>query len=653
MWDFLLKWYTDHLGWITVQITNEDLLGNIFGKFVSGSRLGIHWHMVFRIARMRKKFRVLLLFLIPLAGHGQIDGVGPGRALLFDGVDDHVQFGDVYHNVNLPVSVSSWVFLDPSPTAAAPIFVSNDNTGFIYRGFWLVMSQSMVYFQIGDGLGGNNPAFRRGKQATIPNLSGRWIHVAAVARGPSDMDLYINGQNVGGNYIGGSSSPMALTFPGDMPQVARFFSNSTLYQFKGMIDEVRVWNRALTQLEIQSQMCKKLSGSETGLIGYWNFDETSGTVITDKSSNQFHGTIIGNPERVFSGAPIGDESTYVYPGTWSGTQLSMSAGSHDFTISQISGSPWGAHVYRVNSNPSQAIGLSIGSINSPPYFGVFLAADDLNNEFEYAHNFNGLPTCSYTRLNNSIPEWDVTTDPTFASNQLEILSSAAASFDVSLGPDLPICENGPIVLRLSDHLAEDFSFLWQDGSTDSTYTATLPGSYWVSVTNGCLVGKDTVELMAAPPSLIDISLGPDISICQGGSAVLRLKDHLGDSFNFLWQDGSTDSTYTVTSPGSYWVSVVNGCLQGMDSLEVTLIINELNNIPNVITPNGDTYNEHLIVPGKFLPELTIINRWDAEVYYSPRYQSDWNGGDLATGVYYYLLRGQCKEEFRGSVTIIR
>jgi hypothetical protein len=40
----------------------------------------------------------------------------------------------------------------------------------------------------------------------------------------------------------------------------------------GAIDEVRIWNVARTQAEIQANMSQPLSGSEIGLIGYWQFN---------------------------------------------------------------------------------------------------------------------------------------------------------------------------------------------------------------------------------------------------------------------------------------------------------------------------------------------------------------------------------------------
>lgn len=66
--------------------------------------------------------------------------------------------------------------------------------------------------------------------------------------------------------------------------------------FNGIIDEVSLWNRGLTQTEITAARNRKLSGQEDGLIGYWNFDEDDGQVIYDSSPNKFHGWLGSTPE---------------------------------------------------------------------------------------------------------------------------------------------------------------------------------------------------------------------------------------------------------------------------------------------------------------------------------------------------------------------
>ncbi|MCG8537880.1 MAG: LamG domain-containing protein, partial [Pseudomonadales bacterium] len=55
--------------------------------------------------------------------------------------------------------------------------------------------------------------------------------------------------------------------------------------FEGDMDDVQVWNRALTQTEILQQMDSELSGNETGLIAYYKFNEGQGETLLDASVN--------------------------------------------------------------------------------------------------------------------------------------------------------------------------------------------------------------------------------------------------------------------------------------------------------------------------------------------------------------------------------
>jgi len=60
--------------------------------------------------------------------------------------------------------------------------------------------------------------------------------------------------------------------------------------FNGSIDEVAIYNKALTQEEIQANMSTKLTGAEDGLVAYYSFDD--GTA-TDNSTGDNNGTIYG------------------------------------------------------------------------------------------------------------------------------------------------------------------------------------------------------------------------------------------------------------------------------------------------------------------------------------------------------------------------
>ncbi len=93
---------------------------------------------------------------------------------------------------------------------------------------------------------------------------------------------------------------------------------------------------------------------------------------------------------------------------------------------------------------------------------------------------------------------------------------------------------------------------------DSTYTFTFNttwSNYIKASLQGCTLHRDSVQvnILAVPPGL---NLGPDTIICPANTITL----HAGPGYaTYQWQDGSTDSLFTVTQPGRYYVTVTNAC----------------------------------------------------------------------------------------------
>jgi len=114
-----------------------------------------------------------------------------------------------------------------------------------------------------------------------------WHHVAGTVDGQNSTKLYVDGvlrESSHGNPLPAELSGIAIG--------ARLGGGDRL---KGDIDEVSIWNRALSQAEIQANMNKSLTGNEGGLVGYWPFEEGSGTTTADRTPNNNNGALSGNP----------------------------------------------------------------------------------------------------------------------------------------------------------------------------------------------------------------------------------------------------------------------------------------------------------------------------------------------------------------------
>ncbi len=122
------------------------------------------------------------------------------------------------------------------------------------------------------------------------------------------------------------------------------------------------------------------------------------------------------------------------------------------------------------------------------------------------------------------------------------------------------------------------TFHWQNGWSVSSYTIMHPGLYAVTVSSICGVFTDSIQVNYAEP--FEVDLGPDpYHLCVGENYEINLDPSLGDP---VWQDGSTDNPYTISSPGLYSVTVTNACFSASNSITV------VNSVEPVVNLGNDT-----------------------------------------------------------------
>ena len=100
------------------------------------------------------------------------------------------------------------------------------------------------------------------------------------------MILYKNGVSVETVDSQGTVSPSSSSI-----LFGQEGNNSAYYT--GLLDDIHIWNTALTQSQIQQFTNCPPMGTETGLIGYWNFEEGIGVTADDLTSNGNMGVLSG------------------------------------------------------------------------------------------------------------------------------------------------------------------------------------------------------------------------------------------------------------------------------------------------------------------------------------------------------------------------
>ncbi len=185
-------------------------------------------------------------------------------------------------------------------------------------------------------------------------------------------------------------------------------------KFEGGMDELKIWKRALSEIEIRQNICQKISGADTNLIAYYRMDETSGNILSNLAATGavFNGTLLNNPQRVISGAAIGDTSMNVYPASWTGTSLSLSSNAQGtLAVDSVASNTQGLHIYRINDVPNFSNG--VGQIGNTSYhFGVFTPGNK-NADYRMTYNYTAYPDAVanstqlhiYNRNSNADSTW--------------------------------------------------------------------------------------------------------------------------------------------------------------------------------------------------------------------------------------------------------
>jgi gliding motility-associated-like protein len=147
---------------------------------------------------------------------------------------------------------------------------------------------------------------------------------------------------------------------------------------------------------------------------------------------------------------------------------------------------------------------------------------------------------------------------------------------VYLGADTTIC-SGDILLLQSN--VQNASYLWSDGSADSSITVKGPGSYWLQVNNGVCLVADTINVVYDQRPVF--SLGNDTAVCS--NSLLTLQPGISNA-TYIWQDGSTQNNFSVSQPGTYWVQVTdNNFCSSSDTIIVTHMPAPIINLGNDTT----------------------------------------------------------------------
>ncbi len=168
-----------------------------------------------------------------------VDGGVLGQGLDFDGSDDFIDAGaDGSLDITGQFTLAGWINWEGTGTGFYQTIVSKETSGAGTDGYytWLGNDVSNVV-----GCGVNSGASEI--NSVTPLVAGRWYHVVCIHTA-TGLELYINGALANS---GGSATDPAST--GASLRIGKTFNPGSGTHFNGKVDDIRVYNRALTPAE--------------------------------------------------------------------------------------------------------------------------------------------------------------------------------------------------------------------------------------------------------------------------------------------------------------------------------------------------------------------------------------------------------------------
>lgn len=247
-----------------------------------------------------------------------------------------------------------------------------------------------------------------------------------------------------------------------------------------------------------------------------------------------------------------------------------------------------------------------------------------------------------------------------------VLVNALPSNVVTASGPLQFCQGDSVLLSA---VAGGYNYLWNTTATTQIISVTTSGSFDVTITDtitGCMNSSNVITTTMFPAPIV--YAGNDTTISLGSSYTLNT---VGIGIvSWAWFPNTGLNSATVSNPlaspavtTTYQVigTDINGCMDS-DSIMITVITDFNVVVSNLMTPNGDGYNDRWIIGNlENYPdtEVMVFNREGQVLYKNENYDNNWDGTNtygkkLVDGTYYYAIKFKDSDKiYKGSITIIR
>ena len=276
-----------------------------------------------------------------------------GTCLQFDGTDDYVAIEDMHYttaNEITELTVNAWILAFPGEGGWSIVDFDRSDYFNVEIG-WHDQSGDVVGFATYSSSGGIHDMV-----GNTNVRDGKWHFITAVYDG-IDKRIYVDGvldatatNPHSGTGLGKGSTRYG--FIGDGSEATSFNDKRNEFYYKGSIDEVSIWHEAKTLSEINEIMDNGITSpaSETNLQAYYKFNDASGQVLTDETSNNYDGQLGST-----TGSDSSDPSWQTHPADNMGT---FDGSTDYFQIANSSDINTSSHANRTISIWFKAIDIS-------------------------------------------------------------------------------------------------------------------------------------------------------------------------------------------------------------------------------------------------------------------------------------------------------
>jgi hypothetical protein len=256
-----------------------------------------------------------------------------------------------------------------------------------------------------DGANGaNHPVI-----GTSSVADGQWHHAAltyGVGSTAIELKLYLDGIQQGSTITVNKLEPRSDSIQHAALATAMNSTGTAVGYFNGVLDEVRIWDYARSQTEINTNKGKEIM-VDPHLLARWGLNDGSGTIVTDTSGRGIHGTTVNSPTWV---------TGYLQPDSTPPTApigLTATPGGEIVILSWTASSEpdlAGYNVYRSETTPVPTITpinstlltspnyTDHGLTNDTLYYYVVTAVDTADNQSGSSNQVSATPVAHSTGL---------------------------------------------------------------------------------------------------------------------------------------------------------------------------------------------------------------------------------------------------------------